>query len=312
MNQLIGVNLQPYIMSYHHMLENPKLISKSNSSSSSSSVVVDQNIRYIDAMGTYHYTRNSSGAREVDITFDAMKMNNYSDSLCSAEKYSSDLHVKNMGLMFTLVESYKLPYWHNRGLARIASRYGSGLVEVKRGNIINPDHDFDLMLLVKNETHWLTTINHMVEHCPEQLFCVVQVQWNIPRLYIWKIGLPVKYANLMPVYHRNITHGQYHPFHNNKVGVWTRLDDIFPLKKAKLWMYELPVAKESWSDCEDGLNTTRIFAKHTLVTKEEQQQARQLMYGCAQNLSNAGFASYFNCFDKEGFFNGYSWKERVQ
>jgi len=111
MNQLIGVNLQSYnIMSYHHMLENPKLISNSNSSSSSSSsVVVDQNIRYIDAMGTYHYTRNNSDAREVDITFDAMKMNNYSDLLCSAEKYSSDLHVKNMGLMFTLVESYKLP-----------------------------------------------------------------------------------------------------------------------------------------------------------------------------------------------------------
>ena len=182
MNQLIGVNLQSY-----HMLENPKLISNSNISSSSiSSVAVeDHNIRYIDAMGTYHYTRNSSDARKVDITFDAMKMNNYSDSLCSAEKYSSDLHVKNMGLMFTLVESYKLPYWHNRGLARIASRYGSGLVEVKKGNIINPDHDFDLMLLVKNETHWLTTINQMVEHCPKELFCVVQVQWNIPRLYIW-------------------------------------------------------------------------------------------------------------------------------
>ena len=52
---------------------------------------------------------NEGSRGEVDITFDAMKMNNYSDSLCSAEKYSSDLHVKNMGLMFTLVESYKLP-----------------------------------------------------------------------------------------------------------------------------------------------------------------------------------------------------------
>lgn len=239
--------------------------------------------------------------------FVPMTMNNHSDALCVAEKRSSDNHVENMGKMFAFLESYERPYWHNRGLARIASRFGAGLIEVKPGFITGPDHDFDLMMLVGNESHWNATIHHMKEHCPPRLFCVIQVQWNIPRLYIWKIGLPVKYANIMPVYHRNATHGQLHPFHRRKVGTWKLLDDIFPLKRAKLWMYELPVAQETWKDCQDGLNVTRIYATHKLNTMEERRRARQLMYGCAKNLSAKGYASYYHCFDQHGFYNGSSW-----
>ena len=63
------------------------------------------------------------------------------------------------------------------------------------------------------------------------------------------------------------------------------MDKIFPLNKDKLWMYELPIAREAWGNCGDGLNATRIYATHRLETPEEQGQARQLMYGCTQNIT---------------------------
>eukprot|EP00581_Thalassiosira_minuscula_P033311 CAMPEP_0183787132 /NCGR_PEP_ID=MMETSP0739-20130205/67387_1 /TAXON_ID=385413 /ORGANISM="Thalassiosira miniscula, Strain CCMP1093" /LENGTH=237 /DNA_ID=CAMNT_0026031209 /DNA_START=252 /DNA_END=965 /DNA_ORIENTATION=+ len=233
-----------------------------------------------------------------------MTIRNKSEELCAAEVYSTDAHMERLGAVFAFLESYKRPYWHNRGLARIATRFGAGLIEVKPGFIHNPDDDLDMMVLVDNETHFDTMLHHMEDHCPPQLFCVIKVQWNIPRLYIYKIGLPVKYANVMPLYQRNATHGQLHPFHKEKVGRWIPLNDIFPLKKAKLWKHELPVSKESWNDCQDGLNLTRIYATHKLNTTEEQQQARQLMYGCAKNFTAMGYASYYHCFDQNGVYNG--------
>ena len=172
---------------------------------------------------------------------------------------------------------------------------------------MTPDDTFDFKVLAHNESHWLATIHHMTEHCLDALFCTVKVQWSIPRLYIWQVGLLVKHTNLMPIYRRNATYAQYHPFHK-ALGEWKRMDKIFPLKKAKLWMYELPVAREALDDCSGGVNATRIYATHQLETPEEQGCARQMIYGCAQNITTKGYASYFHCVDKRGFSNGSSWK----
>ena len=34
----------------------------------------------------------------------------------------------------------------------------------------------------------------------------------------------------MPMYHRNTTHAQLHPFHKQRNGTWHLLSNIFPLR----------------------------------------------------------------------------------
>ena len=102
-------------------------------------------------------------------------MNNYSDALCSAEKRNSDKHTKKIGTMFAFLDSYEYPYWHNRGLARVASRFRAGSVEMTPGLMVVPDDNFNFLVLVHNKRHWLATIQHMAEHCLEALFYAVKV-----------------------------------------------------------------------------------------------------------------------------------------
>lgn len=116
-------------------------------------------------------------------------------------------------LFLFLVESFNLPYWHNRGLALIATRYGAGFVDLGNGNPIfvffyvyilkltfeiatqvimhfifylapkNPDNDFDFMMLVKNEVHWKQITKQFVEKCPKEFLCVKQLLRNKPRYF---------------------------------------------------------------------------------------------------------------------------------
>ena len=157
-----------------------------------------------------------------------LSMEAHGIKICPWGQYSHKGHQEKMEKMLRFMDSGGQPYWHERGMARVVRRWGSGVIETPgKGKRIIPDNDFDFLVLVDNETHWQTYMSDMKDKCEFlQFYCNRSEEWGIWRFYIWLIGDPLKYANLMPLYKRNATHGQLHPFHIEPEGKWSRLDSV--------------------------------------------------------------------------------------
>lgn len=83
---------------------------------------------------------------------------------------------------------------------------------------------------MKCEFDITTTFNNNIKTCNRHEWTEIRSETFLIRIYIYQINEPIKYVNIMPMYHRNSTHAQKHVFDKQPRGEWVLLSDIFPLR----------------------------------------------------------------------------------